>query len=115
MTPLQIACMVHPKLEKEKKDRENIIDILLKYGARVNVVSKETLWTPLNWLCLYGDIQLARKFVTKHGALINLPDHRGLFPIDYAGGVRKQNEEMIMLLLAEFKERFRKFTEAANT
>ena len=114
MTPLQIACMVHPKLEKEKKDRENIIDILLKYGARVNVVCKETLWTPLNWLCLYGDIQLARTFCKK-GALINLPDHRGLFPIDYAGGVRKPNEEMVMLLLAEFKGRFRKFLEAANT
>ena len=75
--------------------------LLLDEGARVNVVAKSTMWTPLNWLCLYGDSEFVKEFIDKKNAKTCLPDHRGLFPIDYAGGINYK-EDIVEFLIQDF-------------
>jgi len=84
-TPLLLACKRNYKFfNSTDNTRKNVLEILLKAGAKLNVFAKKNLWTPVHWLCINGDLE-SLELLTQYNALFFTPDYKGFFPIDLAG------------------------------
>ncbi|MGL9726501.1 MAG: ankyrin repeat domain-containing protein, partial [Wolbachia sp.] len=73
-TPLYIAAV---------EGYENIVEPLLRYGAKVDAEDKEEGTTPLHLTAKYGDTNLAKAIITK-GANVNAVNRFRETPLDYA-------------------------------
>jgi anoctamin-10 len=80
-TPFYLVCM------KLHKSNPKLAEYLLKNGASVDLVKKNTLMTPLHWACYHGSVKLAdminnRPEGEKHMYRKNAHDR---YPLDMAG------------------------------
>ena len=80
-SPLILACKLSTN---ESKDREEILEILIKFGANVHCIEPINGWTALHWCCFNGDLPSV-KLLIKYGANFFLPSRYGFFTIDLAG------------------------------
>ena len=69
-----------PLMWAAQKGHIDILEILLKKGAKVNVVDNETGKTALLWACIDRKIASVKKLV-EFGASVNIPDHNGVTPL----------------------------------
>ncbi len=67
------------KSEKGKKNSLNIVKILIKYGANVNVKDNSG-WTPLHIAAWYSDLDIV-KYLVEKGADVNAKDNLGQTPL----------------------------------
>ena len=79
--PLILACK---NSTNESKDREEILEILIKHGANVHCIEPINGWTALHWCCYNGDLDSV-KLLIKYGSNFFLPSKFGYFTIDLAG------------------------------
>ena len=79
--PLILACK---NSTNESKDREEILEILIKHGANVHCIETINGWTALHWCCYNGDLESV-KLLIKYGSNFFLPGKYGYFTIDLAG------------------------------
>ena len=80
-SPLILACKLPTN---ESKEREEILEILMKHGANVHCIEPINGWTALHWCSFNGDLGSV-KLLIKYGANFFLPSKYGFFTIDLAG------------------------------
>lgn len=85
-TPLYYAC---------KKNRTDVVDVLIEYGADVNLQNRSFKGTPLHIACEKGYIDLVYRLLNV-GANPNIPDYYETKPIMYAA--RKNHLNIVKLL-----------------
>ena len=64
--PLILACK---NSTNGSKDREEILEILIKHGANVHCIESFNGWTALHWCCYNGDLESV-KLLIKYGSIL---------------------------------------------
>ncbi|ELU17946.1 hypothetical protein CAPTEDRAFT_27268, partial [Capitella teleta] len=67
----------------DQKTLDEIMDLLIQYGADVNVVDEKGN-TSLHTICMNGKLNAAKKLLGKHDADVNIPDVNGITPLHFA-------------------------------
>ena len=80
-SPLILACKLSTN---ESREREEILEILIKHGANVHCIEPINGWSALHWCSFNGDLGSV-KLLIKYGANFFLPSKYGFFTIDLAG------------------------------
>ena len=93
-SPLILACK--NSTINESKDRQEILDILIKNGANIHCIEPINGWTALHWCCYNGDLASV-KLLIHYGSNYFLPSKYGFFTIDLAG--RKLFYELVSYLI----------------
>ena len=93
-TPLLLASIYNYEVRKE--DKLEIIKSLLDNGSDPNVYNLYSGFTPLHWAARYGEVKIIRMLLNS-GAHEYTPDHKGFFPIDYAGKFNHQEAMKILI------------------
>ena len=97
-TALLLTCKKF-NFKKDNATRLDILKILLKKGADVNIYEPINNWTPLHWLAFNGD-ENSFSLLMNRGAVYFIPDKEGYFPIDLAG--IKNYTKIVELNIQEF-------------
>ena len=93
-SPLILACKY--STTNESKDRQEILDILIKNGANIHCIEPINGWTALHWCCYNGDLASV-KLLINYGSNFFLPSKYGFFTIDLAG--KKLFYELVSYLI----------------
>lgn len=80
-SPLLIACSL--RLDSDIT-RINSVNLLIKYGADVNIRNDRTFWNAMHWIAYHGD-EACAKTLLERNIEINHPDHQGFYPLDITG------------------------------
>lgn len=85
----------------QKKHCIQIIELLLKYKADVNLLDDIRLKSPLQIACSYSTPEAIEiiKLLLKHGANIESKDQRGIRPLHYAVTSATNSYDVVQLLL----------------
>ena len=91
-TPLTLCC-----IRENNRARLECVKFLVSLEfrgmrrCRTSNTNLRTLWSPVHWVCYYGDILSLRVLLERKGETkLYLPDSSGLFPLDIAGLRRKK-------------------------
>ena len=93
-SPLILACKY--STTNESRDRQEILDILIKNGANIHCIEPINGWTALHWCCYNGDLASV-KLLINYGSNFFLPSKYGFFTIDLAG--KKLFYELVSYLI----------------
>jgi ankyrin repeat protein len=93
-SPLILACKY--STTNESKNRQEILNILIKNGANIHCIEPINGWTALHWCCYNGDLASV-KLLISYGSNYFLPSKYGFFTIDLAG--RKLFYELVSYLI----------------
>ena len=90
-----MACKL--PLKGHNYERSEILKILIKHGADIQITEPANGWTALHWCCFNGDI-ISTKTLINNGANFFLPCKKGFFPIDLAA--KRSHSDLVKYLIS---------------
>jgi ankyrin repeat protein len=62
-----MCCFLNNQSYENNNPRLESLKIFIEYGANINEKNPITLWSPIHWVCHYGDIE-SLKFLLENNA-----------------------------------------------
>ncbi len=93
-----MCCFLNNQSLENNNPRLESLKIFIEYGANINEKNPITLWSPIHWVCHYGDIE-SLKFLLENNAYSFIQERQGYFPLDLIG---RQNHKSAAFLLIEY-------------